>query len=339
MADGAGVAAGDDRAATGLPAAASPGDTDASSGPGLMGDAAGGGPLDEGIACLGGDGAMVRQVIVDGAELDPEMIEALAAVPFASPGLTGAEAALVALNGTETLGAGRQQRHAGLSSERGDATLRRIFSDTLLPCATVRAVRALLADWRSVPRRLVPSVPRPAPGDQAAGADDAADASPPDGEGAGETEAPLPPDVAALARRDAWARVRSILATVPAPLRHRVSRRIAEGFLLEGRLAPLVLLEPLMGEIRTSAASRLIAAHVALALGREEEGRVLLTALAGEDNDAGQIAAVLMAERLDPREDAPLEIGWLGHIELLAAIATEHGGTAFGARAAPTAPP
>ncbi|MEM9782561.1 MAG: hypothetical protein AAF899_08810 [Pseudomonadota bacterium] len=151
------------------------------------------------------------------------------------------------------------------------------------------------------------------------------------------TRRPAPVDAVSFRNRlvasPAWSDVKGRLLAAPVALRHALSERLAEVLVLDGRLAPLVLLEPFMPP-RGDGLDRLVAAHLDIAEGRADAGRAALALLVRQDGAAGQVAAVLLAEELDPSADMPLAIGWLAHLDLVGAIAFERAGTAFGRRAA-----
>ncbi|MEM6486837.1 MAG: hypothetical protein AAF677_00980 [Pseudomonadota bacterium] len=132
---------------------------------------------------------------------------------------------------------------------------------------------------------------------------------------------------------EAWPAVRGALVDAPPDLQAALGERLARRQLLAGRPAPVVLIAPFVDDRVPQAARALIEAHVALAEGRREGAVAALAALTRQDTAAGQIATVLLAEQLDPREETPIAGGWLAHLDLVGAVGTEHAGTAFGTRA------
>ncbi|MEM6973005.1 MAG: hypothetical protein AAF577_09380 [Pseudomonadota bacterium] len=257
------------------------------------------------IACLPaspGDG--IGRVVVGTTEQDARMLDALATVERDARG--GDAEGIAARERIAEIEA--RQRLAERVVRRQVAAplgqpLAVVFDDVLVDCGFVVAVEGVLARWLSVDGPAIdPSV----------------------GDASGAMPASTP----------AWAELRDRLLDAPQALRHTLAGRIAEVLALSGRLRPLLLLEPMLPPPGAKPNGRLVAAHLELVHDRADAGRAALAQIVREDAHAGQIAAVLLAERLDPLEDMPLSMGWLGHLDLVGAIAFEHAGSPFGRRAA-----
>lgn len=217
------------------------------------------------------------------------------AVPVALPAIDRALA-----RGALGVEAGAAPAAPPARRDLGAPALARVFDDLTLACDLVERTAALVADWAAV-----------------------------GGPIAGPVEEGALDRLAAVPAWDGW---REAVVALAPDLAGLLIARLSGGFLAEDRLAPVLLLATLSPE--AVAPDGLTAAGLALAEGRRADALALFGRLARRDDDDGQLAAVLLAERLVPGRDGPMPGGWLAHLEILGAIATEHAGRPIARRAA-----